>query len=277
MSSEFAQLPRKTKDLSCLALLKPGISLERAKADMALIGERLTAQDPESNQDWKVQASLLKSLPLEEVQEMALWILMAAVGLILCLACINVANLLLSRAANREREISIRTALGAKRSRILRQLLTESWLLASLGGCAGLLMAHWGIQLINSFCVEANLYWPLIRMDWQVLGFTALLTLLVGTLFGIAPVWHALKVHINDVLRGSSGTSPKKASQRLKNLLVVSEVALSLILLVGAFLLMKSFYNLLQVPLGFRTDHLLTTSISLTSAQYPEGPQDCPG
>jgi putative ABC transport system permease protein len=274
MTSEYAQFPREARDLSCLARLKPGIRLERVQSDMALIGQRLATQYPKAYRNQEVRASQLKAPPLEAIEEKALWILLVSVGLVLCIACVNVANLLLSRAMDREREISIRAALGADSRRILRQLLTESWLLAALGGLAGLLLASWGVNLINSFCAEANLFWPFIRIDWPVLGFTLLLTLLVGTLFGLAPAWHASKVHLQEGLRGSSrGMTTKKAQLRLKSLLVVAEVSLSLVLLVGAFLLMKSFYQLLQVPLGFRTDHILTTTISLSQSQYPENSQ----
>ena len=130
------------------------------------------------------------------------------------------------------------------------------------------------MDVINSFCAEANLFWPFIRIDWQVLAITVLLTLLVGTIFGLAPAWHASKVHLQEALRGSSRSmTTKKAQQQLKSLLIVAEVSLSLVLLIGAFLLMKSFYQLLQVTLGFRTDHILTTTISLSPTQYPESSQ----
>ncbi len=273
MDSKYAQMPRGDRSLPCLARLKPGISLERAQADMAMIGKRLADQYPEK-QKWETRVCRLKGISLEATEERALWILLVAVGLVLCIALVNVANLLLSRAMDREREISIRCALEARRGRILWQLLTESWLLAVLDGLAGLLLASWGVDLVNSFCAEANLFWPLIRIDWQVLGFALLLTLLAGTFFGLAPAWHASKVHLQEALRGSSRSmTTKKAQQRLKSLLAIAEVSLSLVLLIGAFLLMRSFYTLLHVPLGFRTDHILTTTISLSPSQYPQEPQ----
>jgi putative ABC transport system permease protein len=271
MTSEYAQSPRKNKTLSCLARLKSGIPLERAQADMRIISERLAVLDSDANREWTARVGFVKSQPLEEVQKNALWILLAAVGLILCIASTNVANLLLSRASHREREISIRAALGASRSRIIKQMLAESCLIAGLGGIAGLMLAQLGILLINAFCEEADLFWPLIRLDWNILGFTTVLTLLVGILFGLAPVWHSLSLHLQDSLRSSSAiTAQRKTQQRLKSLLVISEVTLSLLLLIGAFLLVRSFYNLLQTPLGFRTDQLLTISLNLDSSQFSQ-------
>jgi putative ABC transport system permease protein len=193
---------------------------------------------------------------------------------VLLIACVNVANLLLARAAVREREIVVRRALGAGKLRILRQLLTESVLMALLGGAAGLALAIWGKDLLVAF-ISANLpTMDPIAIDHRVLGFNLGLALITGLAFGLAPALQASRIQLNEsLMEGGRGATEGHTGRRLRNLLVVSEIALAMVLLIGAGLLLRSFLRLRGVDPGFRTDHTLCLTIDLTPAKYPK-PQD---
>src|SRR6185369_15904724 len=200
----------------------------------------------------------------------ALMLLLGAVAFVLLIACGNVANLLLSRAAGRQKEIAVRRALGAPRGRIFRQLLTESVLLAALGGILGILLAFWGVRgLVAS--LPANV--PRadeIRVDGVVLAFTGALAVLTGLLFGIAPAWKISSGGVQGALREEGRGTVGPAHHRLRNTLVVAEIALALILLVGAGLLVRSFVRVLAADSGFRADGVLTASLPLPQSRFPE-------
>jgi putative ABC transport system permease protein len=194
-----------------------------------------------------------------------LLVLAGAVGFILLIACANVANLLLARAAGRRKEIAVRAALGAGRGRILRQLLTESVLLAGLGGALGLLLAAWGLRALTTW-LEGAVRIPRlgqVSVDLWVVGFTLVVSLLTGILFGLAPAWQASRCEVNEALKegGARGGSTGRGT-RLRGLLVVAEVALSLMLLVGAGLMIRTILRLQEIDMGFRPDHLLTVMVS---------------
>jgi putative ABC transport system permease protein len=257
------------------ARLKPGVSIEQAQAEMDTIAARLRQQYPDSNSQRGVRVA---SLPSESVAQIrpALLILLAAVGFVLLIACANVANLMLARATARQKEIAIRTALGAGRWRIIRQLLTESVLLSFVGGVFGLLLAKWGVDLLlASMPREFALGipgWNKIGLDYRVLAFTLVVSLATGILFGLFPAWQASKSDINETLK-EGGRSSATGRGRYRSALIVSEVTLALVLLVGAGLMIRSITRLMDVNPGFDPQNLVTLQLSLPRSQYAKSQQ----
>jgi putative ABC transport system permease protein len=259
--------------LDLLAKTKPGVSTQQAQAEIDAIARRLQAQYPATNTALAFFVKPLKENLVGDLRT-ALFVLLGAVGCVLLIACANVANLLLARAAGRSKEMSIRTALGASRARIMRQLLTESLLLAILGGALGLLLAMWGVDLLAA-AAPANIPRVAeISLDARVVLFTLFVTLATGVVFGLAPALQASKADVNEALKeGGRGTGEGGGHRRLRGALVVSEVALSLVLLVGAGLLAQSFKRLLDVTPGFDAKNLVTMDVVPRRVHYPEEAQ----
>jgi putative ABC transport system permease protein len=247
--------------------LRPGATLEQAQAEMDVVAAQVSQQYPETK-EWGIRLVDFYHFFVNPQLRTGLLVLLCAVGCVLLIAAANVANLLLARAASRQKEIAIRTAIGASRGRLLRQLLVESLVLSSIGGAVGLLAALWGVDAINAVMPANLLPVPDVGIDSTVLLFAVVLTVVTGLLFGIAPAFHAAKTDLNEVLkqvtRASSGARP-----RLRNGLAAVELALATILLIGAGLLSQSLLRLQHVSLGFRSDRLLTFQISLPRTKYP--------
>jgi len=257
--------------LDVIARIKPGITLKQAQAEMETIAARLAKEYPRYNTRIGATVTPLHEEVVGDIKP-ALLILLGAVGFVLLIACANVANLLLARAAVREKEIALRLALGASRSRLTRQFLTESVLLALLGGGFGLLLALAGIRVLKTFIPVTISQTQTISIDGKVLVFTALLALLTGIVFGLAPAMHASHSNLNDSLKeGGRDSAIGKKGNRLRDLLVVGEIAVSFILLIGAGLLINSFLHLRNLDPGFRADHLLTMKVDLSELRYPDG------
>ena len=259
---------RKGRFARAVARLKPGVTLAQAQNEMNIIGARLTQQYPEFNTNWGVNVVPLRTQFTGEIRK-PLLILLGAVGFVLLIGCANVANLLLARAASRRKEIALRAGLGASRWRIARQLLTESVLLSSLGGVFGLLLAWWGTKALIALSPPGLIDLRNVAVNLPVLGFTFGLTLLTGIVFGLVPALEAARFDLTDSLKeGGKNIAGGARSQRLRNLFVVTQVALALVLLVGAGLLMKSFNRLQSVEPGFEPDNLLTMQINLPGRKY---------
>jgi putative ABC transport system permease protein len=254
--------------ISAVARLKPNVSLQQAETELNLFYAQLEQQYPDSNTSRRVYLTPLHESFVGDVRQ-PLLILLGAVGLVLLIACANVANLLLVRSSTRRREISVRVALGAGRGRIIRQLLTESVLLAAIGGLLGILLAHWGTSFIAYQLPDGIPRLQEAYVDWRVLGFTLAVSLMTGLLFGLAPALQASRLNLTEALKeGDRGSASTR--QRLRSVLVVSEVALTLTLLVGAGLLIQSFRRVLQVDPGFKPQNLLTMQVSVNN---PDGHQ----
>jgi putative ABC transport system permease protein len=260
--------------LLVVARLKPRVTQQQAEAELKTIESRLAEADPRYNKNYSAEVIPVREQFVGNVRP-ALWILLGAVGLVLLIACANVANLLLSRAAAREKEIALRTALGARRSRIVRQLLTESVLLALLGSALGLMLAWWGIKALVAISPRDVINLEGVSLDLTVLGWTLAVSLLTGIVFGLAPALEAARVDLNDALKeGGKGAGGQSARSRgLRSVLVVAEVAIALVLLVGAGLLVRSFMRLQKIDTGFNTENILTMVVRLPGSKYKEDPE----
>jgi putative ABC transport system permease protein len=256
-----------------IARLKPGLTIKEGIASMTSVTSNLSQQYPETNTG---NTAVVISLYEDTVGKIrtAFLILFGAVALVLLIACANVANLLLARSATRQKEIAIRSALGAVRTRLVRQLLTESVLLSLVGGVCGLLIAVLGISVLMTLTPPDIPRTKEVGLDFWVLGFTVLVSLITGVIFGLAPALQASKVNINEALKegGRSATSGS-GTRSISNMLVIAEVAISLMLLISAGLMIKSFLQLRGLSPGFDVHHLLTVQIALPAAKYGEKPQ----
>jgi predicted permease len=234
---------------------------------MNVIAEQLEQQYPE-DKDWRIRLVPLREEIIGSAQTM-LWILFGAVGFVLLIACVNVANLQLARAAARQKEIAVRTALGARRLRLVRQMLTESLVIAVLGGTAGFLVATWGIKTLLALGPKELPRLHMVGLDWRTFVFTLTTAALTGLLFGLAPALHVSRVNLNETLKeGGRGSSGGLRHQRLRGFLVIAEVSLAFVLLIGAGLLMRTFYNLQKVDPGFNPERVLTASVDLPISRY---------
>jgi putative ABC transport system permease protein len=265
---------RGLRSAGVIGRLKSGVTLAQAQIDAETIAGRMAAAFPGDNRGRSIVVLSLREQVVKDLRP-AILVLLGAVGLVLLIACANVANLLLARATARRREMAIRAALGAGRGRLVRQLLTEQATLAVAGGGLGLLIATWGVRLLSAVPQGVpNLFVPYtfkgaqIGVDWTVVAFTAVLAIATVFIFGLTPAIDASRLDLTDSLRGSTHATVTPRTNRTRAILVVSEVALSVMLLVGAGLLLRTFVQLHRVDLGFNPDRLLTFDVSLSPAKY---------
>ena len=264
------------KYLNTIGLLKPGVSREQAESEINTIYKRVKDKYPQYYRNEIGGGAAVVGLQEKNVKGIrrALLLLLGAVGFVLLIACANVANLLLARAAVRQKEIAVRSALGSGRWRIFRQLLTESVLLSVIGGALGLLLAVLILRVLLVGSPLDPVQAQSVKLDLTALGFTALVTLLVGVLFGLAPALHASKADLNEELKegGGRGSMQGLRHNRTRTLLVISEVTLSMVLLIGAGLMIQSFLSLLKVDPGYDAPHILSMRLTVPGAKYPQNP-----
>jgi putative ABC transport system permease protein len=258
--------------LRVLARLKPGVTPEQARAEMGSIAQGLERQYPKTNEGFGVSLRTLHEATVGDVRT-ALLVLLGAVGMLLLVACANVANLLLARALGRQRELAIRASLGAGRWRLARLLLTEGVLLALLGGTLGLLLAVWSLDLLVAVSPAALPRSSEIAIDARVLAFSLAVSLAAGLFFGLFPALHSFRANLSGLLKSGGRSAGGRVGRRARNLLVVSEMALALVLLVGAGLLVRSFVGLQSVDPGFDPGGVLTAEVTPLQAKYPQGKQ----
>jgi len=262
---------RANRYFGVLGLLKPGQTIETAQSELQTIASRLEAQYPDTNKDLAIQLTRFREWLVRDMKT-SLWILMGAVALILLIACANVANLLLARAASRRKELAIRRALGASRWRVMQQLLAESILIALIGGAAGMLLALWGVDALMALLPER---WGDLKMqskvglDATVLTFTFATTLATGIALGLIPAWQASRPDVNEWLKEAGRGSEGTRHQRARNVFVITEIALALMVLICAGLLMNSFLRLRQNDLGFNPRGLMSMGFSVPFNRYP--------
>ena len=255
--------------LRAFGRLKPGISLQQARTDLDAVAIGLERQYPDSNTTWRLRLVPLRDEMLGDVRT-PLYVLLGAVAFVLLIACANVANLLLARAAGRQKEIAIRSAMGARPIRLIRQLLVESLVLAAAGGGLGLFLAVWGTELLVKLAPDTISRAGAIGVDTRVLGFTLVVSLLCGVIFGLAPALQTSRPDLNESLKEGGKGAPSMSHNRTHRFLVVTEVALAMVLLVGAGLLVQSFRNLRNVDPGFVPSNVLTMLLFLPESKYGE-------
>ena len=264
---------REGRFMNGVGRLAPDVSLAQAQADMDVIAQRLEQEYPDSNTGWRIHIEPLKETVTGSIRP-TLLILLGAVGLVLLIACANVASLLLTRATSRHREIAIRASLGAGRARLVRQLLTESVLLALFGAAVGVFGAYWGVEALKVLSPDNLPRLGEVQVDGRVLVFTFGLSMLTVVFFGLAPSLHTVRLELNEWLREGTRTSATRSGRRSpRTLLVVAEVALTLMLLIGAGLLIRTFARVLDVAPGFNPERLLTMNVFLTGNKYDTVPK----
>jgi putative ABC transport system permease protein len=252
-----------------VARLKPGISLEQANSEMAMLGTQLARGYPATNSGKSAMAERLQDVMSENVRR-SLWVLLGAVGFILLIACVNVANLLLVRAADRQKEIALRLALGARRGRIVRQLLSESLLVALLGGAVGLLFGGWMLDGLLALAPQNIPQLGRVGLDSSVLFFTLGVAALTGGLCGLLPALYASRTDLHTALKEGGRSTSGSSREGIRRALLVAEVSLALVLLAGAGLLVRSMFNLLHVDPGFNAGNLLTMRLNLRGEGYSD-------
>lgn len=267
-----AQLSRRfMHGTNLIGRLKPGVNPKQAQSELGLIAARIEKEHNESHANTGMTIVPLQEAVVGQVKPILL-ILLGAVGFVLLIACANVASLLLTRSLARQKEVAIRAALGATRWRVIRQLLTESLILALLGGAFGLMIAYWGVgalvTLLPANQLAALPFLKTLRIDTSILAFSVGLSFLTGLVFGLAPALQSARLDLNEVLKEGGRNSAGGATHRLRSALVMSEIALAVVLLVGAGLMMKSLVRLLQANVGFKTQNLLTMTVLLPASKY---------
>jgi predicted permease len=260
---------RRSHFLRPVGLLKSGVTISQAQAEMDTIAARLGSEYPVTNAGWGLRLEPLQNVLVGSVR-LALLVLLAAVGIVLLIACANVASLLLSRNSVRQREIVIRTAIGAGRSRLVRQLLTESLLLALAGGAAGIFLARAGVQFLRGLGPQSLPRLDEVNVSGTVLAFTFFISIFTGILFGLGPALKASRRDLAQGLREGGAAGDARSKHRVHNALVVAEVALSVVVLIASGLLLNSFWRLTRVQLGFDPANVLTTEVSLVSPRYDD-------
>jgi putative ABC transport system permease protein len=270
VAEQPAEPERGSRHLRAIARLKQGATVEQAQAEMTTIARRIEEAHPAENTNHGVRVTPLREDLVGNIRP-ALLLLFGAVAFVLLIACANVGNLLLARSSARQREIAIRAALGAGRARIVRQLLTESVLLALGGGGFGLLAASWGTRVIEAIGAQLIPWLGHVQMDARILAFTFAMSVVTGIIFGLAPALRASRPDLNESLKEGARSGAGASRSRVRSFLVVAEVALSLILLVGAGLLIKSVVRLRGVDPGFDSQNVATMDVWLPTAKYPKG------
>ena len=264
---ELSEEPRTNRAWSAIARLNRGATVKQTQARLSAVNAQLARQFRETNKGWDVSVSTLHQMLVREVRP-SLLALLGAVGLVLLIACANIANLLLARSAVRQKEIAIRAATGATRTRILRQVLTESLLLSVIGGIAGLLLSIWLTRVLMSMLPEGAPRLGQVGIDYRVLTFSLGVSALTGILFGIVPALQASKLDVTSALKEGGCGGEGRRRTRARSVLLIGEVAVSLMLLVGAGLLIKSFLRLQEVRPGFNAHNVLIANLALPGAKY---------
>ncbi|MFL6255011.1 MAG: ABC transporter permease [Pyrinomonadaceae bacterium] len=270
----FDESLRRSDFLNVVGRLKAGATVEQARAELESVAARLAQEHPGTNAGWTVKVEPLHERVVGNVRQ-ALWVLMGVVGFLLLIACANVANLLLARAAVRQKEIAVRSALGARRGRLVRQFLTESVLLALAGGALGVVLAAWGVELLVALSPGNIPRLEEVGLDARVLAFTFGVSALTGIVFGLLPALSASKTDLSVSLKegGSRGSTAGAGARRLRSALVVSEIAITVVLLTGAGLMIRSFMAVQSVDPGFRPERIVTFDFALPMTKYKEEAQ----